>query len=178
MCVEWVRMAQGRVHTVIFCEYSMFSIESGKLCAQNEICTKESTAQCDTYCVYLYICKKEMHKDEEWKYIDRIKWVSSIENFQKQPTVDNIPKYTAVWRGVYGSRSTGRFLYQLTAKTNTLGPATQASAHFYSSVCILGVHHLTEENIQTHFVTSLQIQSLKRIHRLFQHRNTTHTAGS
>ena len=53
-----------------------------------------------------------------------------------------------------------------------------ARAVFIVALCILRVRHLTEENIQTHFVTSLKIQSLKRIHRLFQHRNTTHTAGS
>jgi len=63
--------------------------------------------------------------------------------------VDNVSKYTAVWCGVYGSRSTGCFLYQFTAKANTVGPVTQTSAtkrlcRFYSSACILRVHHLAE----------------------------------
>lgn len=192
MCV-WTGFGQLMTgYTLLFFrEYSMLSIESWKLCDQlidYQLSKTRSALRNPLHSVisitFTYIsARKRCKKRKSEKYIDRIKQISSIESFQKQPTVDNISKYTAVWRGVYGSRSTGCFLYQLTAKANTLGPATQASAKkhlccFYSSVCMLRVHHLTEENIQTHFVTSLQIQSLERIHRLFQHRNTTHTDGS
>jgi hypothetical protein len=60
-----------------------------------------------------------------------------------------------LWRGVYGSGRTWYFLYQLTAKADTLGTDTQASANTapvasYGSVFILRVRHLKEENIQTH----------------------------
>ena len=43
-------------------------------------------------------------------------------------TDDNISKYTALWRAVYGGRTTYCFPYQLTDMANILGPATQASA--------------------------------------------------
>ena len=32
--MDWVRIAHNRVHTVVFCEYSMLYMESWKLCDQ------------------------------------------------------------------------------------------------------------------------------------------------
>jgi hypothetical protein len=98
-------------------------------------------------------------------------------------TVGNISKYTALWRGVYGSRRTWYFLYQLTAKANTLGTDTQASAKQSACAVLWQRLYIKSASLKRRkysdtFVTSMKIQTLKRIHRLFQHRNTTHTAGS
>jgi len=92
VCVDWVRIAQDRVHTFVFCEYSMLSIESWKVCDQlidYQLSKTRSALWNPLFSVisitFTYVSvRKRCKKTKRGNFIESITWASSIENFQKQ----------------------------------------------------------------------------------------------
>ena len=92
VCVDWVRIAQDRVHTFVFCEYSMLSIESWKVCDQlidYQLSKTRSALWNPLFSVisirFTYVSvRKRCKKTKSGNFIESITWASSIENFQKQ----------------------------------------------------------------------------------------------